>query len=291
MHLYASWNGATQVASWEVLAGSDRHHMIPITARSWNGFETAMHVYNEPPFLAVQALDGNGHALRRSYVVPTPAHAAIFGDRVFASTSSRVADVPVACFAHDPCRLTIHVSAGNASLGPSTSVTLHSGRLALVPFKLSTSGLRTLTRARQRQLSVRVSASRPSGRGVIRHVTLAAYSVSGPGPARALIGSPTVRLLGSSEFVSSRGGGGILAACYGPVPCSIKATISVGHTIIASPGVQFLGADEAGYIGFRLTSAGRSMLSHASGNQLAARVTLSNQSAVARGRVALIRYG
>jgi hypothetical protein len=103
--------------------------------------------------------------------------------------------------------------------------------------------------------------------------------------------SPTIQLLGTSEFVSSLGTGGVLAACYGAQPCQVNSIISVGNTIIAAPGVQPLGADEVGYISFRLTAAGQSMLSHSSGNQLAARVTLTNGNAAAGGQVVLSRYG
>jgi hypothetical protein len=248
-------------------------------------------VYNEPRFFAVQALDGHGRVLRRSFVAPTPAHVAIFGDRAFASTSSRVANISVACFGHGVCPLTIHMSVGKKALGPTSSVTLHSGRLGLVPFTLSPAGLRRLTRARHRQLIVRVRVTRSSGRGTSRELTLAPYSTSGPTPPQALDGATTIRLLGASEFVSSKGGGGILAACYGPVPCYVNAAISVGKTIIASPTAKFLGANEAGYLPFRLNSAGKSMLSHASGNQLGARILLSNQNEVARGQVVLSRYG
>ncbi len=69
------------------------------------------------------------------------------------------------------------------------------------------------------------------------------------------------------------------------------AVISAGNTIIASPGRQYLGAHEAAYLPFRLNSAGRSMLASASGNQLAAQVTLTNGASVADGQVVLSRCG
>ena len=44
------------------------------------------------------------------------------------------------------------------------------------------------------------------------------------------------------------------------------------------------------YLIFTLTSAGRSMLAHAGGNQLGAAVTISDGGAAARGQVALVRF-
>lgn len=82
-----------------------------------------------------------------------------------------------------------------------------------------------------------------------------------------------------------------MAACNGPVPCHVQTTISVGNTIIASSGVQSLGANEAARLGFRLTSTGQAMLQGASGNQLGAHVTLTNGNSVASGQVVLSRYG
>ncbi len=41
--VYASWNGATGVASWRVLAGGSASAMTPLTTRARSGFETAHH--------------------------------------------------------------------------------------------------------------------------------------------------------------------------------------------------------------------------------------------------------
>ena len=65
--VYASWNGATQVARWQVLGGSRPEGLRPIgptVARS--GFETAIGLSHAPRFLAVRALDGRGRELGSS---------------------------------------------------------------------------------------------------------------------------------------------------------------------------------------------------------------------------------
>jgi hypothetical protein len=60
--VYASWNGATDVASWRVLAGSSPTGMTPVAASVRSGFETAIALPATVtgPDLAVQALDGTG---------------------------------------------------------------------------------------------------------------------------------------------------------------------------------------------------------------------------------------
>jgi Arylsulfotransferase (ASST) len=64
--VYASWNGATQVASWRVLAGGSSHALAPIAAAPRGGFETAIAVPGAQAFVAVQALDASGAVLGTS---------------------------------------------------------------------------------------------------------------------------------------------------------------------------------------------------------------------------------
>jgi hypothetical protein len=60
--VYASWNGATEVASWRVLAGSSAHALTPVASAPKAGFETAiaMPASVSVRYVAVQALDGAG---------------------------------------------------------------------------------------------------------------------------------------------------------------------------------------------------------------------------------------
>jgi hypothetical protein len=70
--LYASWNGATAVARWQVLAGPDAGSLSPIGTYEWSGFETEMTVSSSQPVFEVQALDAGGHVLASSEPVSAP---------------------------------------------------------------------------------------------------------------------------------------------------------------------------------------------------------------------------
>jgi hypothetical protein len=64
--VYASWNGASTVASWRVLAGSSRTSLSPLAAAARSGFETAIGLASAPragSWVAVQALDASGAVL------------------------------------------------------------------------------------------------------------------------------------------------------------------------------------------------------------------------------------
>jgi Arylsulfotransferase (ASST) len=65
--VYASWNGATEVASWAVFAGQ-RDRLSKIATARRTGFETAIEVPASGPYFAVQAHDASGQALARSEV-------------------------------------------------------------------------------------------------------------------------------------------------------------------------------------------------------------------------------
>jgi Arylsulfotransferase (ASST) len=69
--VYASWNGATLVASWQLLAGPTAFALRPVAQVPHSGFETAIPVPAETvgPFVAVRALDANGNVLATSAVV------------------------------------------------------------------------------------------------------------------------------------------------------------------------------------------------------------------------------
>ncbi len=67
--VYASWNGATEVARWEVLAGSSADAMVPVGGASKAGFETAIQIPAGAKLYAVRALDASGQALASSKAV------------------------------------------------------------------------------------------------------------------------------------------------------------------------------------------------------------------------------
>ncbi len=64
--VYASWNGATQVAKWEILAGSSSAHLATVATASKNGFETAVKIGRSYPSFQVAALDAKHHVIGRS---------------------------------------------------------------------------------------------------------------------------------------------------------------------------------------------------------------------------------
>jgi hypothetical protein len=69
MRVSVSWNGATDVADWQVLAGPDRTDLTPVTTVPRAGFETTIHATTNDPYVAVQALDASGTVLATSDAV------------------------------------------------------------------------------------------------------------------------------------------------------------------------------------------------------------------------------
>ena len=67
--VYASWNGATEVRSWRVLAGERGTQMRAAAEAARDGFETAIRVDSDAGRFAVQALDAKGRVLRTSATV------------------------------------------------------------------------------------------------------------------------------------------------------------------------------------------------------------------------------
>jgi hypothetical protein len=61
--VYVSWNGATQVAKWQVLAGNSSKHLKLVATHARSGFETVIKLAKSYRFYEVQALDSDGHPL------------------------------------------------------------------------------------------------------------------------------------------------------------------------------------------------------------------------------------
>ena len=66
--LYASWNGATAVAQWRVLAGSTPRALTPLATAPRHGFETAIAVSRASRYVAVQALGAREQVLGTSAI-------------------------------------------------------------------------------------------------------------------------------------------------------------------------------------------------------------------------------
>jgi hypothetical protein len=69
LEVYASWNGATEVAAWEVLAGPDSVQLESLGSIARDGFETAMVVQTSELYIAVQAKHRSGRVLGTSQPV------------------------------------------------------------------------------------------------------------------------------------------------------------------------------------------------------------------------------
>lgn len=68
--VWASWNGATLVRRWRVLAGDRRGALRPIgRPLRRTGFETALRVRSDARFVAVRAIGPDGRALRASRAI------------------------------------------------------------------------------------------------------------------------------------------------------------------------------------------------------------------------------
>ncbi len=67
--VYASWNGATEVSSWQVYAGiySDRLSLVGSAVK--NGFETAINISNGWSFFQVKALNSQGQVIGASKII------------------------------------------------------------------------------------------------------------------------------------------------------------------------------------------------------------------------------
>ncbi len=72
---YASWNGATDVFRWRLLAGSTRDRLAAVGVARRRGFETSIPVHTDQLYFAVQAIGPSGRVLAQSRTVPRRARA------------------------------------------------------------------------------------------------------------------------------------------------------------------------------------------------------------------------
>jgi hypothetical protein len=63
VRVYASWNGATEVSAWEVLAGPRPEQTEPLGSVPRSGFETGLSVQTPYPYVAMRAKDRAGQVL------------------------------------------------------------------------------------------------------------------------------------------------------------------------------------------------------------------------------------
>jgi hypothetical protein len=75
--VHAIWNGATEVASWEVLGGAAPGSLSPVGSAAWNGLDTVITITGPVNDIQVVAMNSAGSAIGTSAVTAGP-FAAVF---------------------------------------------------------------------------------------------------------------------------------------------------------------------------------------------------------------------
>jgi hypothetical protein len=68
-NVYASWNGATAIASWQVLSGAGPTQLTVTASGVKSGFETTISTPGSPAYVAVRALGASGEVLGTSHAI------------------------------------------------------------------------------------------------------------------------------------------------------------------------------------------------------------------------------
>ena len=274
--LSMSYNGGNGVSSWRVLAGSSTTApLVGVASSRSRGASSQITVRSAAPAFAVQPLDPTGVVLSTSPTVATPPHIAVFGRSAFVPSGPGLGGIPVGCYRGVTCHVVTTVFAGRTTIATTGKEQIGANSTGLVFFKLTSKGRSLLNHARGHRLAVNVKVQDVAGTKALVKLALVPFTTSGSGPHRSVTQASPLRIVGGTDFVSSRGVGGILAACGSASTCPVTTEISVGRTVVASTGRELIGADELGYLIFSLTPRGKTLLAQAHGNQLGARVTIT----------------
>jgi|GEM_PF-5804244 len=270
--LTMSWPGGSGLSSWQVLGGSDPSALTPVSRSAPTGSSTRITFHGTNPYFAVQALDSSGQVLASSQTVATPSHLMVYGRSAFVYTAG-TGGVPVGCYTGSACHITTTVAAGRTTLVRTGSEYVAPGGVGFLYFTLRGAARARLLRAGK--LAVTVSLRDASGASLTVPLTLVSFATSGRAPRRWVAAASGIRILGMTSFVSPRGIAGVLTACEQPVPCRISTTISLGKSVLARTGGEWIGANELGYLTYYLNSAGARLLAASRGNQVGVRATLA----------------
>jgi hypothetical protein len=288
---YASWNGATDVAAWELLGGASPTALQRVAVVPRRGFETPIPVHDEQPYFQARALGSNGQLLADSRAVGSNrARASIFGHTAFISPGG-VGAIDVGCFSTAPCHLTGSVSAGHTKIGQLSPQTVAANGGGLMFFQLTSQGRASLVGAPSHRLRITASVHDSGGGTGSSNLQMVPYRTSGPARKYAATQAASLHVVGHTAFVSPSGVAGVFATCPGPDPCHVKLTVEKGGTVLARGGSQFIGAGDGAILLFKLTPAGSSMLDGATGNELPAQLTAVNGADTATAQISLVRYG
>ena len=283
-----SWSGQGLVG-WRVLAGTDPSALSDAGGGAAHGGHGVFKLANDSPYFAVQALGPNSAVLATSTAVAAPAHIAAFGHSAFVSARG-TGGLPAGCYTGQTCHISTTITAAGTKIASTGTESILSGATGLVFFTLNSTGRFELANAPGGRLPVQVTLRETGGSTATVPLTLIPFSTRGHGPRRSVDPASPVRILGATDFVPGYGMGGVLASCASSVPCHIAAKLTSGRTTLATTGTEAVGAEQAGYVFFRLSPRARRLLERAAGNQLRAGVTLTDASAGDRATIALVRF-
>jgi hypothetical protein len=72
--IYASWNGATEVTTWLVLAGSAPDQLEPLASAPHQGFETVITVRTTESYVGLEAVNSSGKVLGTTNAIKPEDH-------------------------------------------------------------------------------------------------------------------------------------------------------------------------------------------------------------------------
>ena len=287
--LYASWNGATSVASWRLLAGSSPSALSTLATVSKTNFETPISVHSEAPYFAVQALSSSGKVLATSKTVGSAAtRLSLFGSKVFARGG--FGGLPVGCFSAHTCRVSATISAGRTVVAHTGNESVRANTGATVFFSLSGTGRSLLARARGHQLDVNIQLRSTDGASTSANMTVASFGTSGRAPATSLKPASSIALLSRTAFINHAGVGSLFVSCPSSSACHAVSTVTAGRTVLARTGAEVISGQDLGVVFFKLSGAALAQLNRTAGNQLPVQVTVANGSDVASGQITLTRF-
>ncbi len=288
INLYPSWRGASNVSSWQVVAGP-----TPMGLSAAKPVGGAAHVpitlHSAFPYFQVRALGAAGQTLGVSPPVATPPHVSIFGNTVFVPRHGPAA-VPVSCFGTSPCNVTTTIATTATSTLARTRGQWVPAGGGLAYVNLAPAAHLLVAQASHRRLAVTITARTSTGQKATRRLSLVPYATSGPAPRRGVSSSSALRILSATAFVANGWSGGIPVACLTATPCSATTTIVAGGQVIASAQAESVGVSEIGYLRFALTAAGHRLLASRPGNQLPARVRITDAGKTASGAIVLSTF-
>lgn len=288
----ASWNGATSVNSWTLLSGSSPNSLAPVASVKQGGlFESNIQIHSEQPYFAVQAVNAGGGVTGRSNAIGSAGtRLSIFGHTGWVSPSGG-AGMFVGCFSSVSCHVTATISAGRTVIARTGTEQVPANNAGIVFYGLTSAGRSMLGRARDQQLNVTANVRNSDGASTSSGITLTPFGTGGKSPAYTSQHTPGLQLYARTSFANSSGFGGVFAGCFSSSPCHATTTVTAGKTVIAQSGKEFIGANDYAMLLYQLTSAGKSMMLHDSGNQLPVKITISDGHDTATSTMAIVRFG